>query len=124
MIIKILLISATLLFGLMTLRERRPATHQAIRRIALLALVPLGVVAVAFPDTTVWAAHLVGVTRGTDLVLYLFVMMFLFTTLATYQRLHQVEKQLVQLTRELALQESSHAASQDPARRHELRIAR
>lgn len=110
MIIKILLISATLVFGLLTLRGGRPATSQALRRIALLALVPLGVVAVAFPDTTVWAAHLVGVQRGTDLVLYAFVMMFLFTTLANYQRLHQLETQLVQLTRELALQESSHQA--------------
>jgi len=114
MVIKVLLISATLLFGLMTLRERRPAAHQAIRRIALLALVPLGVVAVAFPDTTVWAAHLVGVQRGTDLVLYIFVMMFLFTTLASYQRLHQVETQLVELTRELALQESSRELALTP----------
>ncbi|RNL64247.1 DUF2304 domain-containing protein [Nocardioides marmoriginsengisoli] len=102
-VIKVLLISATLLFGLMTLRERQLATHQAVRRIALLVLVPVGIVAVAFPDTTVWAAHLVGVKRGTDLLLYIFVMTFLFTTLATYQRLHRVERQLVELTRELAL---------------------
>lgn len=107
MIIKVLLISATLVFGLLTLRGGRPATNQALRRIALLALVPVGVVAVAFPDTTVWAAHLVGVQRGTDLVLYAFVMMFLFTTLANYQRLHHLENQLIQLTRELALQEST-----------------
>lgn len=115
MVIKVLLISATLVFGMLTLRERQPATHQAIRRIALLSLVPVGVVAVAFPDTTVWAAHLVGVQRGTDLLLYVFVMMFLFTTLASYQRLHQVESQLVQLTREVALQESARelAAQRD-----------
>lgn len=118
MIIKVLLISATLLFGLMTLREQRPATHQAIRRIALLVLVPVGVVAVAFPSTTVWAAHLVGVGRGTDLLLYGLAMTFLFTTLATYQRLHMVERQLVQLTRELALQESTRelAASTETRR--------
>ena len=105
-VIKVLLISATLVFGLMTLRDRRPATHQAVRRIALLLLVPAGVVAVAFPETTVWAAHLVGVKRGTDLLLYTFVMTFLFTTLACYQRLHHVEQQLVELTRELALQQT------------------
>ncbi|MET3963549.1 hypothetical protein ABIE44_003483 [Marmoricola sp. OAE513] len=105
MLIKVLLIGGTLTFGFLTLRERRPATHQAVRRIALLALVPLGVVAVAFPETTVWAAHLVGVQRGTDLLLYTFVMTFLFTTMACYQRLHHVENQLVELTRELALAE-------------------
>jgi hypothetical protein len=110
-IIKVLLIGATLAFGVLTVRDHRPATHQAIRRLALLVLVPVGVVAVAFPDTTTWAAHLVGVGRGTDLVLYVFVMTFLFTTLATYQRLHHVERQLVELTRELALQ-----SDRDPVR--------
>lgn len=109
--IKVLLIGSVLVFGMMTLSERRPATHQAVRRIALLLLVPVAVVAVAFPQTTVWAAHLVGVQRGTDLLLYGFVMTFLFTTLATYQRLHHTEQQLVELTRELALQRSH-----DPAR--------
>lgn len=106
MVIKVLLIGGTLAFGLLTLRETRPATHQAVRRIALLVLVPLGVVAVAFPGTTIWAAHLVGVQRGTDLLLYVFVMTFLFTTMACYQRLHHVETQLVELTRELALAEA------------------
>jgi hypothetical protein len=105
MLIKVLLIGTTLLFGFLTVRERQPASHQAVRRIALLMLVPLGVVAVAFPQTTAWAAHLVGVHRGTDLLLYTFVMAFLFTTLATYQRLHHVERQLLELTRELALQD-------------------
>jgi hypothetical protein len=106
MLIKVLLIGTTLAFGFLTLRERRPATHQAVRRIALLVLVPVGLVAVAFPDTTIWAAHLVGVQRGADLLLYTFVMIFLFTTLACYQRLHHLETQLVELTRELALQQA------------------
>lgn len=109
MLIKVLLIGTTLVFGFLTLRERRPATHQAVRRIALLALVPLGVVSVAFPQITVWAAHLVGVQRGTDLLLYIFVMTFLFTTMACYQRLHHVESQLVELTRELALRQVQDA---------------
>lgn len=107
MLIKVLLIGGTLAFGFLTLRERQPASHQAIRRIALLVLVPVGIVAVAFPETTVWAAHVVGVQRGTDLLLYIFVMTFLFTTLACYQRLHHVESQLVELTRELALRQSA-----------------
>lgn len=103
MIIKVLLISATLVFGILTLRERPTAGRQAVRRLALLGLVVAGVVAVAFPDTTSWVANLVGVTRGTDLVLYIFVMAFLFTTVAFYQRVHQLEQQIIDLTRALAL---------------------
>jgi hypothetical protein len=42
--------------------------------------------------------------------------MFLFTTLATYQRLHQLEMQNVELTRELALQARTRdAAAELPA---------
>ncbi len=105
MIIKVLLISATLAFGVFLLRERTPGAHLALRRIAGSALVVLGVVAIAFPDTTVWAAHLVGVKRGTDLLLYLFVMTFLFTTVACYQRIHQLDRRITDLTREIALRD-------------------
>jgi hypothetical protein len=65
----------------------------------------LGIVAVLWPDTTVWAAELVGVKRGTDLVLYIFVMTFLFTTLASFQRMHRLENKLTELAREVALRD-------------------
>lgn len=106
MIIKVLLISATLVFGVLILRERPTAGRQAVRRLALLGLVLLGIIAVAFPDTTSWAAELVGVKRGTDLVLYIFVMAFLFTTVALYQRIHLLEQRIIELTRTLALRDA------------------
>ena len=43
--------------------------------------------------------------RGTDLVLYIFVMTFLFTTLAAFQRMHRLESQLTELAREVALRD-------------------
>lgn len=103
MIIKILLISGTLAFGLLLLRQRATGTNLAVRRLVGVAVVVLGVIAIAFPTTTVWAAHLVGVGRGTDLLLYVFVMVFLFTTVACYQRIYGLERRITDLTRELAL---------------------
>ena len=102
MIIKILLIAGTLALG-MLLRQRATGTNLALRRLVGAVVVVLGVVAVAFPATTVWAAHLVGVQRGTDLLLYVFVMTFLFTTVASYQRIFGLERRITELTRELAL---------------------
>lgn len=102
MIIKILLIAGTLGLG-MLLRQRATGTNLALRRLVGAAVVVLGVVAVAFPGTTVWAAHLVGVGRGTDLLLYVFVMIFLFTTVASHQRIYGLERRITELTRELAL---------------------
>lgn len=111
MIIKFLLVGGVLAFAVLILRQRPSGTQQALVRLAGIAVAALGVVAVIFPDVTVWAANLVGVKRGTDLVLYLFVMTFLFTTLATYQRFHHLEQRVIELTRQLALAE----AAREPA---------
>lgn len=106
MIIKVVLIGASLAFGAFLLRDRTPGQHLAIRRIFGAAVVLAGVLAVLFPNATNWAAHLVGVTRGADLLLYAFVMIFLFTTAALYQRMHQLETQITELTREIALRDA------------------
>ncbi len=103
MIIKILLVAATLGLLVMLLRGRSSAAHQAAVRLAGIALVALAIVAIIFPDTTVWAAHLVGVKRGTDLVLYVLVMTFMFFSLVVLQRFMVLERQVTVLTRELAL---------------------
>lgn len=103
MIIKILLIAASLAFGAFLLRDRTPGQHLALRRLFGAVVVVTGVAAVLFPNATNSVAHLVGVTRGADLLLYLFVMVFLFTTAALYQRIHQLETQITQLAREIAL---------------------
>jgi len=104
-IIKILLIGAAIAFGLLIIRERPNGSQQALLRMAGLGIAGLGVIAVLWPDTTVWAAELVGVKRGTDLVLYIFVMTFLFTTLASFQRMHRLESKLTDLAREVALRD-------------------
>ncbi len=116
MIIKILLVAGVLAFAGLILRQRPSGTQQALVRLAGIGVAALGVVAVIFPDVTVWAAHLVGVKRGTDLVLYLFVMTFLFTTLATYQRFHHLEQRVVELTRQMALTDAARAAEPQRAR--------
>ena len=103
MMIKILLVAAGLALAVMLLRGRARATHQAVLRLIGLALVMLGIIAVLFPETTVWVAHLVGVGRGTDLVLYVAVVAFSFVTVMLYQRMHSMETQITTLARELAL---------------------
>ena len=103
MVIKVLLVLAAGALAVLILRGRARATHQALLRLAGLALVALAVVAVIYPDITVWAAHLVGVRRGTDLVLYVTVMAFLFVSVSFVQRLSVMQRHIVELTRELAL---------------------
>jgi hypothetical protein len=112
--IKILLVAAALALAVMLLRGRARATHQAVMRLSGLALVLLGITAVLFPGITVWAAHLVGVRRGTDLVLYVAVVTFCFVTVMLYQRMHAMETQITALARELALVRRDQPGTSEP----------
>jgi hypothetical protein len=117
MMIKILLVAAALGLLVMLLRGRGTAAHQAAVRLAGIALVGLAIIAIVFPGTTVWAAHLVGVQRGTDLVLYVLVMTFLFFSISVLQRFHAMEHQITELARELALHRAPDQDSAPPGGR-------
>jgi hypothetical protein len=105
MIIKFLLIGAAVWLGVLVLRERVPGQHLALRRLLGVLVAGLAIVAVLWPDLTVVAANAVGVQRGTDLVLYLLVVVFIYNAIASSQRAHRMEQQIIVLTRELALRD-------------------
>jgi hypothetical protein len=115
MIIKVVLVAAVLAFGALLLRERFPGQRQALRRLVGLGVVLAGVASVIWPLAVTWAANRVGVGRGTDLVLYVLVIVFLFTTLAMYQRMHHLESKLTSLARAIALERAvKETHSPDP----------
>jgi hypothetical protein len=109
MIIKILLIAAALGFGVLVMRDSIPG-HNLLRRLGGLAVVVLGIIAVLWPMLTTYVANAIGVGRGTDLVLYVLVMVFVYNAVATTQRIHRLERDITLLTRELALRSPSHPA--------------
>ena len=113
MIIKVLLIAAALGFGVLVLRDSVPG-HNLLRRLAGLAVVGLGIVAVLWPMLTTYIANAVGVGRGTDLVLYVLVMVFIYNAVATTQRIHRLERDVTLLTRELAIR-SPQPPAHEPA---------
>ncbi len=103
MIIKIILITGVVAFGFMLLRRPSLGSHLAFRRLFGAVVAIGGVFAVLFPLAVTDVANAVGVGRGTDLVLYVLVMVFLFTTLSLYQHMYDLETKITELTRELAL---------------------
>jgi hypothetical protein len=109
-IIKILLIGALAAAAVILVRGRRTALSLLVRRAMMLAAIVAGVVAVLFPDTVTDIAQLVGVGRGTDLLLYLLVVAFLFTTIALYLRLSELHDRYVELARQVALHEANDDA--------------
>jgi hypothetical protein len=123
LLIQILLIASVLAVAARILRSRGART-QALRRVGLLLLAGLAVWSILFPSVWNRAAHLVGVGRGTDMVLYALVVAFLSFTLTTFLRFRELEIRYTKLARRLALDEVPTAVDVDPPGTQESPVAR
>lgn len=120
MLIKALLLVAIAVVVVLSLRAPAGARHLALRRVAVMAFAALAVLSVLFPDAWNTAAAAVGVGRGTDLLLYGLIVVFLGYMVTTYRRFRDLEGQITQLARRLALDEVAtelHPPAADPAPR-------
>jgi hypothetical protein len=98
------------------LARSRGARHQAIRRVLLMVFVMAAASSVFVPEYWTKAANLVGVGRGTDLLLYLLVLVFLAFVATTYRRFRHLEEQNTELARAVAiLQAGSPNSARDLA---------
>lgn len=110
-LIQIILLLAVAVVTLLLTRSTAGARHQAIRRLFLLAFVVVAVFSIIFPTWLSRAARLVGVGRGTDLLLYCLVIAFLSYIATSHRRMNQMARQLTLLTRELTLSEARQTAT-------------
>jgi hypothetical protein len=103
-LIQLVLIGFVILTAVRLLRGRGART-QAVRRLGLMLFAALAVWSILFPSVWNRIAQLVGVGRGTDMVLYALVVAFLSFTLTTYLRFRDLETRYTKLARRLALDE-------------------
>jgi hypothetical protein len=106
MFVQVLLISAIAILVFFFLRKRNNMRYQAGKKILLGILAVASVVAVVDPDSLTRVANLIGVGRGTDLLLYGLVVAFFFVSLNTYLKFRDQETRLVRIARRLALDEA------------------
>ncbi len=106
MIIKFLLVPALVFAVWASLRSRASLRGQARRKLLAGVTVVAGVLAVIFPNATQWAADVVGVTRGTDLLLYVLALVLIYLVGSTGVRFREQESRLVRLSRQVALAEA------------------
>ena len=100
MIIRILLVVGLAAIGwFIFLRRNKLPIHI----MTVFLLIAAGVVAVIFPDITQDAADLVGVGRGADLVTYIAIVAVMFVLLHYYTKFVEMQRQVTELTRELAI---------------------
>ncbi|WP_115685413.1 DUF2304 domain-containing protein [Corynebacterium senegalense] len=102
--IQVLLLIAALLLVLYFFTNRRKANAKAWVKIGFVGLVVAAVWAILRPDDVTVVANWLGVDRGTDLMLYVLIVAFFFTTLSTWTRFREQELRYARLARAVALQ--------------------
>ena len=105
-VIKVVLIAVFGLFAVVVLLPGRGTRKLALKRLALLLLFGLAIVAVLFPEVTNAVANAVGVGRGTDLLLYGLVIVFVGNAISTSVRFRHQERELTQIARAVALRDA------------------
>ncbi|MCL6423967.1 DUF2304 domain-containing protein [Brachybacterium sp. JHP9] len=84
----------------------RGARQLAVRRLLIIAFALFAVLAVLFPSLLSRAANLLGVGRGTDLLLYATVIVLLGVIAVQEVRAKNEEKRTTHLARRIALEEA------------------
>lgn len=106
LVIQVVLIVAVAAMGWMMLRSPGGARHLAARRLVTLAFVLFAIVAIITPSLVTGLAHLMGVGRGADLLLYALVIAFLASLLSSFRRNAAMERRLTRLARRVALDDA------------------
>lgn len=100
MLIRILLLIGLGATGwLVFLRRNRLPFHI----VTVFGLLGVGAVAVVFPELATDLAHFVGVGRGADLITYIAIVGVMFVLIHYYTKFVELQQQVTELTRELAL---------------------
>jgi hypothetical protein len=105
-IIQFLLVPAVVLAVVIALRSRSSVRGQARRKILAALTIVAGVVSVLFPGLLQALADLVGVNRGTDLLLYGLAIVIIYLVGSVSVRFREQEARLTRLAREIALAET------------------
>ncbi len=109
-VIKVLLVVALVMLMGILLVPRKGARPLAIRRLTYLLLLVAAIAAVIFPSWLTWLAALVGVGRGTDLLLYGLVVVFISHAMASKSRNAESDQRFTALARRIAIDDAEPAA--------------
>lgn len=99
---QILLLVAALAFAVYATRLRSTLAD----RLVFITLAAAGCVLIMFPDMSNDLAHRVGIGRGADLVIYLFVVFSIFQHASAAARARHTERAITTIIREVAIKEA------------------
>nr|VDG62169.1 Uncharacterized conserved protein [Streptococcus thermophilus] len=102
--IQFLLLIAAVVLAVYFFTQRKKAFAKAWVKIGFAFLAIAAVWAILRPDDVTILANWLGVDRGTDLMLYVLIIAFFFTTMSTWVRFREQELRYARLARAVALQ--------------------
>lgn len=105
-LVQFLLIAAVILITGFLFRSLSGEKSLALKRMLALVFVFVAIVAILFPDLTTTLAHMLGVGRGADLLLYSFIIVFLFFAASVIRAKARSDARVTNLAREVALIEA------------------
>jgi hypothetical protein len=112
--VKIPLILCAVLVLVTLFRNRQRVELRAGSRILALVLAGLAIASIADPDIPQRTAELLGVGRGTDLLLYILVVVFTLTSLGLYFRIRESDQRVRKLARALAIERALREEGDNP----------
>ncbi|GAA2510419.1 MAG: DUF2304 domain-containing protein [Kocuria sp.] len=114
-VVQIVLILGVAYGALTLVRGGANAKHQAIRRLGAVAFFLFAAVSILVPDLVTQVARLLGIGRGTDLVLYALVVLFMVSQYSAAQRRRVEEVNITRLARHIAIAEAEKPWEPDGA---------
>lgn len=106
-LVQVLMVGSVIVLALLGLRGESSHRVSASKKLAFCLLMVSVVVAVLFPKLVAEAAQVVGVGRGTDLVLYVLALAFGFYVVSQYLAAQRSRNELHRLARRIALVEAA-----------------
>jgi hypothetical protein len=95
-------------------RNRQRVELRAGSRLLALVLAAAAIASIADPDIPQRTAELLGVGRGTDLLLYVLVVVFTLTSLGLYFRIRESDQRVRKLARALAIERALREEGDNP----------
>ncbi len=105
-VVQFVLVVAFFMLAFVAIRSRTAHSVSASKKLFFLVFLALVIAAVLSPSSVTWAANLLGVGRGTDLVLYVLAVGFGFYVVNDYLRGQDSRDQLHRLARRIAVLEA------------------
>lgn len=99
------MVISTLLLGRITTSAR----SIAFRRLFLIAFLAVAVVAILVPSLVQWVASLLGIGRGTDLLLYILIIVFVGSLATNSRRATEASRRTTLLARAVALEQAERS---------------